>query len=40
MLAKYPQIADLLVPDKPYTIIIACIVIIFCMTVTYLVKVL
>jgi hypothetical protein len=39
MLEKYPQIAELLVPDKPYTLIIASLVITFCMTVTYFVRV-
>ena len=38
MLEKYPQIAELLVPDKPYTLIIASLVITFCMTVTYFVR--
>jgi hypothetical protein len=39
ILEKHPEIAELLVPKKPYTILLAFGVIIFALTVIYLVKV-
>lgn len=39
ILQRHPEVAKLLNPDKPYSIILAIFTICFGMTVTYLVKV-
>ncbi len=39
ILQRHPEVAKLLIPDKPYSIILAIITIIFGMTVTYFAKV-